>query len=422
MFKNQINIAMLSTGDEVLNGEINDTNATWLSKRFFDEGMGLTSRVTVGDKKEEIAATLVALSHSSDVVIVNGGLGPTSDDLSAEAMASALNVELILEDVWLNIMRERYKKAGKIMPESNNKQAMLPKGMAMIPNPVGTACGFMGYLNKCFFYFTPGVPFEFKQMVNKEILPDLRKKYQIEEIPSLERFFTFGLSESWINDQFIDLPIKNKMSLGYRSALPFIEIKLLSRPSDGSTVLICEQIRKILADHIVSENRPMLDHIARLLKQKNEHLALCEYFTSGYLTAWLNQSKTLKDFFQQAWIKANLSEAENSLSTGAMLDEVILSAQKAREKAKVSIGLASGQCQQQRLGLALSTSKGDFALLVEVKKELEPHHALAYCSTLLLDMLRRYLESKSIFPSLNTSHLVILETRVIAQKENKTNI
>lgn len=405
---------MLSTGDEVLNGEINDTNATWLSKRFFDEGMSLTSRMTVGDKKENIAAALVALSHHSDVVIVNGGLGPTSDDLSAEAMALALDVELILEEAWLNTMRERYEKTGKIMPESNNKQAMLPKGMSMIPNPVGTACGFMGYLNKCFFYFTPGVPFEFKQMVNKEILPNLQKKYQIEEIPNITRFFTFGLSESWINDQFIDLPIKNKMSLGYRSALPFIEIKLLSKPSDGSTALICAQIKEILADNIVSENKSMLDNITMLLKQNNERLALCEYFTAGYLTAWLNQSEEFKGFFEQAWIKSQSDEASND-----PLNEVILSAQKAREKANVSIGMASGQCHQHTLGLAISTPKGDFALLVEVKKELVPHHALAYCSTLLLDMLRRYLESKSIFPSLNTSHLVILETRISLKEEKK---
>lgn len=417
MFKNQINIAMLSTGDEVLNGEINDTNATWLSKRFFDEGLGLTVRMTVGDKKEEIAEALVALSHQSDVVIVNGGLGPTSDDLSAEAMALALNVELILEEAWLDIMRERYEKAGKIMPDSNKKQAMLPKGMAMILNPVGTACGFMGYLNNCFFYFTPGVPFEFKQMVNKEILPDLQKKYQIEEAPHIKRFFTFGLSESWINDQFIDLPIKNDMMLGYRSALPFIEIKLLARPSDGSTALICSKIRKILADHIVSENIPLLDNIAIRLKQKNDRLAVCEYFTSGYLTAWLNQSKEAKDFFQQAWIKTQPNNVLDKFSTEAVLNEVILSAKKAREKANVSIGLASGPCEKQKLGLALSTPKGEFALLVEVKRDLKSCHALAYCSTLLLDMLRRYLESKPIFPSLNTSHLVILATSVVPKKE-----
>src|SRR5690606_13102651 len=168
-----LKIAMLSTGEEVLHGDITDTNAAWLAREFFESGFSLSKRSTVGDEKSALVEELMMLSFNSDVVIVNGGLGPTSDDLSAAAAAQAAEQQLVLSPEWLKVMEAFFAQRQVKMPESNIKQAMLPEKATIIDNPIGTACGFKMQINDCWFYFTPGVPKEFKRMVSEQILPDL---------------------------------------------------------------------------------------------------------------------------------------------------------------------------------------------------------------------------------------------------------
>lgn len=187
---------MLSTGDEVLHGQIVDTNAAWLAELFFNQGLPLTRRNTVGDSLDSLVAALTERSQHADILIVNGGLGPTSDDLSAEAAARAAGVALELHEGWLAQMERFFAERGRVMAPSNRKQALLPAGSEMIDNPVGTACGFAITLNRCLIFFTPGVPFEFKRMVEHEILPRLRARFTIPEPPLCLRLTTFGRSES----------------------------------------------------------------------------------------------------------------------------------------------------------------------------------------------------------------------------------
>ena len=171
-----INVEMLSTGDEVLHGQIVDTNAAWLADLFFTEGLPLTRRNTVGDSLNDLVAILRERSEHADVLIVNGGLGPTSDDLSALAAATAAGEELVLNEAWLSHMERFFTERGRVMAPSNRKQAEIPASAELIDNPVGTACGFAVKLNRCLMFFTPGVPSEFKVMVQQEILPRLRER------------------------------------------------------------------------------------------------------------------------------------------------------------------------------------------------------------------------------------------------------
>jgi competence/damage-inducible protein CinA-like protein len=117
-------------------------------------------------------------SEQADVLIVNGGLGPTSDDLSALAAATAKGEGLILHEEWLETMTRFFAERGRPMAASNRKQAEIPASAEMINNPVGTACGFAVQLNRCLMFFTPGVPSEFKIMVEQEILPRLRERFR----------------------------------------------------------------------------------------------------------------------------------------------------------------------------------------------------------------------------------------------------
>ena len=183
-----INVEMLSTGDEVLHGQIIDTNAAWLADLFFEQGLPLTRRNTVGDNLESLVNVLRERSERCDVLIVNGGLGPTSDDLSALAAATAKGEGLVLHEAWLAQMERFFSGRGRVMAPSNRKQAEIPASAELIDNPVGTACGFAVQLNRCLMFFTPGVPSEFKVMVEQQILPRLRARFT----PASDHLWSLG--------------------------------------------------------------------------------------------------------------------------------------------------------------------------------------------------------------------------------------
>lgn len=142
-------VEMLSTGDEVLHGQIIDTNAAWLADCFFQQGLPLSSRATVGDDLDSLVRTLLERSLHADILIVNGGLGPTSDDLSALAAATAAGESLIEHPEWITHMENYFASRGRVMSETNRKQAMIPESAELVDNPVGTACGFCLTINDC---------------------------------------------------------------------------------------------------------------------------------------------------------------------------------------------------------------------------------------------------------------------------------
>lgn len=137
----------------------------------------MTSRMTVGDNLEELAAALTQRSQIADVLIVNGGLGPTSDDLSALAAATAVGEGLVKHPEWIARMEAFFSERGRVMAPSNRKQAQIPASAEVVDNPIGTAYGFMLTLNRCLMFFTPGVPSEFKRMVDEQIVPRLREHF-----------------------------------------------------------------------------------------------------------------------------------------------------------------------------------------------------------------------------------------------------
>lgn len=190
-----LKVEMLSTGDEVLHGQIVDTNAAWLADFLFHQGLPLSRRNTVGDNLDDLVTILRERSQHADVLIVNGGLGPTSDDLSALAAATAKGEGLVLHEAWLKEMERYFHERGRVMAPSNRKQAELPASAEFINNPVGTACGFAIQLNRCLMFFTPGVPSEFKVMVEHEILPRLRRAFFFTTaagLPAFDYLWSFG--------------------------------------------------------------------------------------------------------------------------------------------------------------------------------------------------------------------------------------
>ncbi|MDM5094130.1 competence/damage-inducible protein A [Aeromonas rivipollensis] len=237
-------IEIISTGDEIVTGLVVDTNAAWLSALLLEQGWQVRRRLTVGDNLADLKAALQESANRAEVVLVCGGLGPTADDLTAQAAAEAFGQPLTLFPDWLATMAERYASRGRTMAQSNSKQAWLPQGCEILDNPVGTACGFLvshpASHGQSRLFFTPGVPFEFKQMVREQILPRLKALAGEETDTELRRFYTFGISESALSDKLDAAPWPAGIELGYRSSMPLIELKLIGHGASAADMAAAE--------------------------------------------------------------------------------------------------------------------------------------------------------------------------------------
>jgi len=163
-------VEILCTGDEILTGKTINTNYSFMARRLTEVGLDVHSGTTVGDDRETLLQAFRQAGERADAVIVNGGLGPTVDDLSQELAAEACGVELVLNEHWMARMTESYARRGRVMPANNKKQAMLPANAEFIDNPIGTACGFAVTIGKARFLFTPGVPREMRRMLDEQVI------------------------------------------------------------------------------------------------------------------------------------------------------------------------------------------------------------------------------------------------------------
>jgi len=209
---------------------------------------------TVGDDRESLIAAFLQASRRADAVIVNGGLGPTVDDLSQEVAAEAAGVELECHSEWLERLKQHYESRGRKMPENNVKQAMLPAGSELIDNPIGTACGFAIDINATRFFFTPGVPREMHRMLDEQLLPRLLSMSGNKVVTRLKRFHTFGIGESRADQLLANIITpENEASikLGFQTHYPQLETKLSVQGTSE------EQINTLL-EPVVTELRARL--------------------------------------------------------------------------------------------------------------------------------------------------------------------
>src|SRR3984885_5130107 len=181
-------VEIICTGDEVLSGKIVNTNYNTITTKLEDVGIGVRWGTIVGDDRETLLAAFRQAGARADAVVVNGGLGPTVDDLSQEIAAKAAGVELVLSEEWLVKMEALFLRRSRIMPPNNRKQAMLPATAEVLDNPVGTACGFALDIGKARFFFTPGVPRELRRMVEEQIVPRLLARTGSPAVIYLKRF------------------------------------------------------------------------------------------------------------------------------------------------------------------------------------------------------------------------------------------
>jgi nicotinamide-nucleotide amidase len=255
-------IEVICTGDEVLTGKIVNTNFSYITQKLEDFGLSVRWETTVGDDREDLLLAFDLAGRRADAVIVNGGLGPTIDDLSQEIAAKAAGVDLVLSDEWLAKMESFFVRRSRVMPPNNKKQAMLPAGAEVLDNPVGTACGFAVDIGKARFFFTPGVPRELRRMLEEQIVPRLLAKTGTHTAIYLKRFHSYGIGESHADTLLAGveaLAPDGSVKLGFRAHYPQLETKLTVRGSDMDDIHrklapVEQEVRKRFGNFILAED------------------------------------------------------------------------------------------------------------------------------------------------------------------------
>jgi len=332
-------IEVICTGDEVLTGKIVNTNFSYITQKLEDVGLAVQWETTVGDDRENLLLAFQLAGQRADAVIVNGGLGPTVDDLSQEIAAKAAGVELALNEGWLKTMEEFFRKRSRVMPPNNKKQAMLPTTAEVIDNPIGTACGFALDIGRARFFFTPGVPRELRRMLEEQIIPRLLAKSGLQTAIHLKRFHSYGLGESHV-DQLLtgveELAADGSVKLGFRAHYPQLETKLTVRGKDMDDVRkklepVEREVRKRLGNFIMAEDDQTLESVilAELTKRQGS-LAIVETFTGGHITARLAPIPGAEKIVRRGIVSRDLGE----VYAGVGLDGASPSGELTRETAE----------------------------------------------------------------------------------------
>jgi nicotinamide-nucleotide amidase len=285
-------IEIICTGDEVLTGKITNTNFSWMAQKLEDAGLSVHWGTTVGDDRDSLLAAFKLAGERADAVIVNGGLGPTVDDLSQEIAAQAAGVELVLHEEWLAKMTDFFAKRARTMPPNNVKQAMLPSTAEMLDNPVGTACGFALDIGRARFFFTPGVPREMRRMLEEQVIPRILARSGAPASIFLKRFHSYGLGESHV-DQLLAgveaLDPDGGVKLGFRAHYPQLETKLTVRGTDMDDVRrklapVTAAVKQRLGNFIMAEDDQTLEGVVLAeLVAAGGTLATVETFTAGQI-------------------------------------------------------------------------------------------------------------------------------------------
>ncbi|PYM19577.1 MAG: hypothetical protein DMD78_23965 [Candidatus Rokuibacteriota bacterium] len=287
-------IEIICTGDEVLTGKIVNSNFSYMAQKLEDVGLAVIWGTTVGDDRETLLRAFQQASERADAVIVNGGLGPTVDDLSQEIAAQAAGVTCVLNEEWLTRMEDFFRRRSRVMPPNNRKQAMLPSCAEIIDNPIGTACGFALDIGRARFFFTPGVPRELKRMLEEQVIPRLLAKSGLQTTIHLKRFHSYGLGESHVDALLAgveELVPDGSVKLGFRAHYPQLETKLTVRGRDiddvrGKLGPVETEVRKRLGNFILAEDEHTLEGVVLAeLAKRGATLAIAETFTSGQIAA-----------------------------------------------------------------------------------------------------------------------------------------
>ncbi len=286
-------VDLISTGDEILHGEVVDTNTSLAAGLLFDHGFIIGRHHTCGDDLADLTATLKLALQEADAVICCGGLGPTQDDRTLEAASAALGIELDTDAELLLELKDKFKTMGVPFTDNQRRQARLPQGARPIPNHHGTAFGVEAQGEKSLLFCLPGPPSEYRPMLQERVLPRLLEEKSHSgagAVTAVRTLRLFGRGEGWVEDALGDLEGRVPgLSIGYRAAMPEVHIKLKARAAaSGEAQSILDSAEKLsrekLGDYIYAVgDQSFPAAVLEILKERKLTLAAAESCTGGLL-------------------------------------------------------------------------------------------------------------------------------------------
>jgi len=417
------NVQLLLTGNELMTGDIVDSNSAMIAQQLKELGLEISRKVTISDDLALLVNEINQLAKHADVLIINGGLGPTVDDLTAQALAKATNVELAEHPKALEHLTSWCKRRGAALNAPNLKQTILPNGCSIIPNNQGSAVGFkVNHLN-CDVYCTPGVPRELKVMLTEQIKPDIAKNIPNELITDVTRLQVFGLGEStlqkMVDEKLPDWP--ENIELGFRAGMPLLEVKLTTTNQEAHNQkhVWHEKLIKILGDHVIAQinNEPLslAKHILLKLADDDLKITTAESCTGGLIASMLTRESGASALFEAGFVTYSndmktklLGVPEKLLNKyGAVSHEVVIAmAQGALKNSSADLAIAvsgvagpDGGSDEKPVGTVWIAwgSKDDLksvCLLMPLPRE----YFQKYVASICLDLIRRKLIGSQEIP------------------------
>ncbi len=330
-------IQLLLTGSELMSGHTVDSNSAMIAELLSDDGYTIARKVTIGDELPELTSELGLLAANSDVLLVNGGLGPTIDDLTAQALSELTGQPLEQNTEAMKHLQQWCERRKSTLNDANIKQAILPKGVEIIPNSNGSAVGFSIEHKGCLIICTPGVPSELRPMMQQSIMALLTDRFPLQDEVSTIRFQTFGQGESnlqqLISNELKDWPAQ--VELGFRAGLPLLEVKLTIRQAQHKAIQqrCYQQLQALIGDYIIGEGSTTLAQaVIQLLQQKQQSITTAESCTGGLIAATITEVAGASSVFEAGFVsysnsmKQQLLGVEQSLLTehGAVSEAVVI--------------------------------------------------------------------------------------------------
>jgi competence/damage-inducible protein CinA-like protein len=351
-------IAILTIGNELMSGRISDTNSAFIARAAQLQGWRVEAMMSVEDNFDSIKSRLNYLMTLADVVICTGGLGPTTDDITTEAIARAFGLPLYTDEGTLNYIKEIFAARNFVWTENNAKQAVFPQGAEIIPNTAGTAAGFALKVRGKFIFVIPGVPRESEIMFPEGVMPILRREFpQKEQFIAKVTIKTFGLGESAVDKSLAGFDFEALgVAVGFYPVFPENHLVLVSRQQSQQDAE--EKLRKAqdevvarLNKYIFSVGEETLEEVVgQLLKEKKLTIAVAESCTGGLIASRLTDVPGSSDYFDRAVVSYSNAAKTQLLGVpadviekhGAVSEETArLMAEGVRKVSGTDIGLAS---------------------------------------------------------------------------------
>lgn len=387
---------ILAIGDELVAGHRVDTNSSWLASQLRMLGVRPSRHVTVGDQLEELTSTIRELAARSDLVISTGGLGPTQDDLTRQALAAATERPLETDEAMIEHIRDLFKRRGRSMPDSNRVQAQRPAGSQWIPNPHGSApgidCPIDANGSRCRWFALPGVPAEMREMWHDTVAAAIRGELVPPQVIAVRELRCFGIGESSLEARLPRSLLRGENpEIGITVSRGTITLRITghgrtAEEADAVVAPVVHELEQSLGHLVFGRGEQELEHVViESLRKRGHTLVTCEGPSLGLLSRSLSAADPSGFIYWGGHVDPRLTDSTDDNDPSLLAEE--LESLLAETQASVALGIARSPADMERTHLA-AIIRGDlFQKTIHLRShpdiipDLGAKHALNFLRT-----------------------------------------